>query len=158
HMPDLVPWTTHVWDAGHALAAFRKWKGLPPAERAGAGMWDVKKFIRESPFPILCMNSESITTPVAKLAITAMLKNRRCLMVVDESGDFISISGKRARQLMKWRNMAAYRRCLDGTPVGVSVFELYTPYRFLSPSILGFETFRQFQDAHAEWDIMERAG
>ncbi len=155
HMPDAVLYSVHVWDSSDELTKWRRAKRNRSA-------WDFKEWLHGAIFvntlPILCINSESITTPVVKNAIELMLRERRCLFVVDESGDFMSPSGKRAKRLMKWRNLAAYRRILDGTPVGVSPFELYVPYRFLSPSIIGCDTLREMQNRYAEWDEFERPG
>lgn len=145
HMPDVVPWYAYVWlsDAERKLLQQRT---RPVRELADD----------PSIFLIVCLNTEAITLPHAKRDIDYLLTTRRCIIIVDESGDFTKPSGKRTRQLMRWRAKAPYRRCLDGTPVGVSPFELYSPYRFLSPSILGYNTFQEMKDAHAEWDEFER--
>lgn len=143
HMPDTVPWHAVVWRS----------KRKPMMMRA-----DVQLAINagRDQFPIFCVNSETITTPRCTTAVTAFLKAKRCLFVVDESGDFTTPSAQRTRQLMRWRRLAAYRRCLDGTPVNTTPFDLYAPYRFLDPRILGYDNFQQMKDAHAEWEEFER--
>ncbi len=153
HMSDVVPWTAHVWSSEKELRHKRlRAKGNVHARAHG---WDVlaRDFTR---FPILCVNSEAISVALCRKAVGTFLTLRRCLMIVDESGDFTTPSAKRTRALMLWRTRAPYRRCLDGTPSGGDPFELYAPYKFLSPSILGFRTIAQMQEAHAEWDVYER--
>jgi SNF2 family DNA or RNA helicase len=151
HMPEPVPWRAHVWDSGPTLADFRKAKKKRDT-------WRIESFIDAPGFPILCINSETLHRPLAKRAITLMLKRRKCLLAVDEAGDFTNGGAKRTRALMRWRHMAPFRRLLEGVPVGGSPFELYSPMRFLSPLILGYESKRQMEDAHAEWNEVERPG
>jgi hypothetical protein len=156
HMPDVVPWRAHIWNSGKELTQKkRRAKQFRASERDEH--WALSQLARDPDvFPVLCVNSESCTTPLAKKAIGTMLTRRRCLFVVDESGDFTTPSAKRTRALMTWRERAPYRRCLDGTPVGVEPFELYAPYRFLSPAILGYATYAEMKERHAEWDTRER--
>lgn len=156
HMPEVVPYRCHVWNSGRELDRKKsRVKKFRPKDRDEH--WALSQLARDmSVFPILCMNSEACTTPLARKAIGTMLTRRRCLFVVDESGDFATPSAKRTRALNSWRARAPYRRCLDGTPVGTSPFELYAPYRFLHPSILGYRTFGEMKEAHAEWDTFER--
>jgi SNF2 family DNA or RNA helicase len=148
HMSDRVPWRAHIWESGPALADFRRGKKKKRA-------WAVEEFINGPGFPILCVNSESVTRPLTKRAITLMLKTHKCLFAVDEAGDF-SGNSKRTRAIMRWRHMAPYRRMLEGVLVGGSPFELYYPYRFLSPSILGYNSYGEMKEKHAEWIECER--
>jgi hypothetical protein len=154
HMPLPVPWRGIVWRSG-------KMKAYEAARQKGMmdfrlDVWDLSRDYAAG-LAVLAVNSEALTTPLAKKAIDLFLKERRCLLVVDESGDFTTPGAKRTRALQQLRRRAPYRRILDGTPVGVSPFELYSPYKFLSPSIIGCDTFEAFKDRYAEWEEYERS-
>jgi SNF2 family DNA or RNA helicase len=151
-MPEVVPWDAYIWHSGDDLQEVRRAKKQKRENEF--------KAFRTAPgrFPILCINTEAITTPLAKKAITTMLKTHKCLLVADEAGDFTTPSAKRTMALNRWRHLAPFRRVLEGVPVGQSPLELYSPYRFLNPRIIGCENFREMQDTYAEWDEFELQG
>jgi hypothetical protein len=157
HMPDVVPWRAHVWISGKERSLAKK--RIKAGQRTTDKNWEILALAKDKTiFPILCVNSEALGVALCRKAIGTFLTQRRCLMVVDESGDFTTPSANRTRALMLWRMRAPYRRCLDGTPVGGDPFDLYAPYKFLHPSVLGYRTLREMEDAHAEWDYFERSG
>jgi hypothetical protein len=153
HMPDVVPWEAYIWLSD-------KERGWENKRKAGKVARDDNRLLQlardKSKFPVLCVNSESITIPLVAKAIGTMLTLRQCLFVVDESGDFTKPSGKRTLKLMQWRHRAPYRRCLDGTIMSTEPLELYSPYRFLHPGILGYNTFGEMKEDVAEWEMIER--
>lgn len=156
HLSDVVPWTTYLWESGVERGKLNKRLAKFGLRRASEE-WDLYALAKDpSRFPILIVNSEAVTVKLAAKAINTMLAQRRCLFVVDESGDFTKPSGARTKRLMTWRALAPYRRCLDGTPMSTSVLELYAPYRFLSPSIIGANTFKEMKEEYAEWETYER--
>lgn len=142
HMSDAVPWKAYVWVSASERSTASPWLDITRDPSVGLA--------------IFCVNTEALARPKCRKAIGTFLTNRRCLMVVDEAGDFVTPSAKRTQALMRYRERAPYRRTLDGTPVGTKPFEVYSPCRFLSPSILGYRTFAEMKEAHAEWDVMER--
>lgn len=153
HMPDVVPWKAHVW----LSAKERGWENKRKAGRVAADENALLQLAADRTiFPVLCINSETISSDLARKAVTKFLKMRACLFVVDESGDFTKPSGTRTRTLMGFRRYAPYRRCLDGTLLSTQPLELYSPYRFLSPGILGYDTYQQMKDDVAEWEEYER--
>jgi SNF2 family DNA or RNA helicase len=159
HMPDVVPWEAHVWNSGveRAYVNKKRDKGATIKERrADWYFWELVNDMTK--FPVLCVNSEAIRIALCKKAIGTMLTLRQCLFVVDEAGDFTTPGAARTRALMTWRNRAPYRRVLEGVPVGTSPFELYAPYRFLDPRILGYDTYAKMKEAHAEWDEFVKGG
>lgn len=154
HMPDVVPWEAYIWLSDKE----RGWENKRKKGKVARKDNPIFKLALESQkFPVLCVNSESISIPLVAKAVGTMLTNRRCLLVVDESGDFTKPGGKRTRRLMLWRSRAPYRRCLDGTIMSTEPLELYAPYRFLSPNILGYETFQEMKDDVADWEEFERS-
>lgn len=155
HCPDEVPWRGIIWQSAKQLTAWRKSAKLRPSERT----WDVGTLARDtSQLAILAVNTEAATTPMARKAIGTLLTMRRCLFIADEAGDFITPGAKRTRALMYWGPRAPYRRILEGVPVGSSPFELYAPFKFLDWRILGYRTYKEMQNAHAEWDEFVKGG
>jgi hypothetical protein len=155
HCPETVPWQGLIWQSGEQLKAWRRSAKLRPSERT----WDVGDLARDrSKLAILAVNTEAATTPMARKAIGTFLTNRRCLFIADEAGDFTTPSAKRTRALMGWGPRAAYRRILEGVPVSSEPFELYSPFRFLDWRILGYRTYQDMKNAHAEWEEFVRGG
>jgi hypothetical protein len=148
HMSDAVPWRAHIWRSQEQRAAFNARKELPYE----AQEWDVSELAKDlSVLAVLCVNSEALPISLCERAVGTFLTRRRCLLVVDESGTgFSRPSGKRARTLFRLRDRAPYRRILEGVPAQ-NPFELYAPLRFLSPKILGFDTFAKMKEHHADW-------
>lgn len=89
----------------------------------------------------------------------ALLRKRRCLLVLDESSTIKSPGAKRTKRVMAARDYAPYRRILDGTPVDNSPFDVYSPLRFLDPAIwddIGCNTFEAFKTMFGIWVEFER--
>lgn len=156
HMPDPVPWRAHIWRSGKERGWWHKRLKEPEQE------WALSTLAQDtSVLAILCINTDAITTPLGHKAIGTFLTRRRCLMIVDESGDFTSPGAKRTKRLLAYRDRAPYRRALDGTPIGVNgPLELYAPCKFLSPTILGVRNFYAMREEYAEledarWDVRE---
>jgi hypothetical protein len=151
HMSDAVPWRALVWrsETQRALWHKRQKTGTVAARRED---WEVFQMASDRTiFPILCVNSEALGVDLARKAIGTFLSMRRCLLVADEAGDFTTPSAVRTRFLLSCRGRAPYRRVLEGVPIGTEPFELYAPFRFLHPSILGYRRYSDMKEAHAEW-------
>lgn len=155
HCPEVVPWEGLIWRSSKQLTAWRRSQKLRPSERS----WNVGDLARDkSKLAILSVNTEAATTPMARKAIGTFLTLRNCLFIADEAGDFTTPGAKRTRALMYWRDRAPYRRILEGVPVGSSPFELYAPFKFLDWRILGYRTYKEMQNAHAEWEEFVKGG
>lgn len=158
HLPEEIPWKAHVWESSDTRAYYNKMvdAGLGTRGRWTEG-WDVSVLARDmSVMTVLAINTDAIRLPLGEKAVGTFLTRRRCLFVIDEIGSgFAKPSGKGARMIMRWRDRAPYRRVLEGVPAQ-DPFELYVPMRFLSPRILGYNRYKDFQEAHAEWDEFER--
>lgn len=114
---------------------------------------------------ILVMNYEGIMTerkpgvkrgPLwkGKEAAKAMLTNRRCMMVLDESARIKGPDTKRTKRVLAAGKHAAYRRIMTGTPVANSPFDVYTQLKFLDPDIwkrIGCGTFAAFKAMFGVW-------
>lgn len=89
----------------------------------------------------------------------ALLKKRKCMLVLDESSAIKTPGAKRTKRVMAAGNYAPYRRILDGTPVDNSPFDVYAPLRFLDPRIwdeIGCNTFEAFKTMFGIWIEHER--
>lgn len=158
HLPEQIPWKAHIWDSSDTRAFYNAMKEEGKTTRGQwTKDWDVAELARDmSVFAVLAINTEAIHRPLGEKAIGTFLSRRRCLFVIDEIGSgFGKPSGKAARMIMRWRDRAPFRRILEGVPAQ-DPFELYVPMRFLSPRILGYNTYEAMKDAHAEWVEMER--
>jgi len=157
HMSDVVPWRAHIWRSAGERAYWNRARNAEVSTQDRRDNWDVWKLVSDREiFPILCVNSETITNPLCERAIGTFLTNRRCLLIADEAGDFTTPSAVRTRALWRYGRQAPYRRALEGVPVGTEPLELYAPYRFLSPGILGYKNYGEMKEAHAEWVTLER--
>lgn len=103
-------------------------------------------------FPILAVNSEAVgAVKGAQKAVELMLRTFRCLLVLDEASDFATPSSSRTRAVQRWRKLAPYRRCLDGTPTGGEPWDLWAQYRFLDSRIIGVDTYAAAKNRYGVW-------
>lgn len=151
HMPAVVPMVVHEWHSGPERQQRQRARRLVHAElRTLLAAGDN--------FVVLVMNSEAFgTVRAAQATVETVLRNRRTLLVADESSTFSTPSAKRTRALLRLGPLAAYRRCLDGTPSDGTPFDLYAQYNFLHPGILRCATFAAFKKRYAEWVEHERS-
>jgi hypothetical protein len=108
---------------------------------------------------ILTVNYDALPTPVLKAYLAKFLRKRKLLVVADESDDLSSPAAKRTIVagctksnigIARWGKM---RRILTGTPAAENPFGLYAQTNFLRFGILGFRTYHDFKQHHAEWEI-----
>ncbi len=95
---------------------------------------------------------ESLSSSVRVISALDALITERSFVVADES---TLIKGHLARRTQRLTNMAArarYRLLLTGTPVTQGVVDLFAQLRFLSPAILGYNSFWSFAANHLEYE------
>jgi len=95
---------------------------------------------------------------VEKLKSLLARKNCRHLMILDESTTIKNRSAKRTRNICKLGKLANYRRILTGSPITKSPLDLYTQCEFLSPQLLGFDSFFTFRARYAVMQQIEMGG
>lgn len=136
---------THLPDHCHAVAAY--WTSSPrKAEReALEALWDPKR----QGLRVLAMNVEAFSTERGKAYAKKFLRTFRCLMVADESSR-IKNPNPRAKAIIAAGKYAKYRRILTGTPVTQAPLDVYTQFKFLDESILGFSSIYAFKNRYAE--------
>jgi len=70
-------------------------------------------------------------------------------MAIDESTTIKNPDAKRTKNIVKLGEMSKYRRILTGSPVTKSPLDLYKQCEFLSPTLLGHESFYTFRTRYA---------
>jgi SNF2 family DNA or RNA helicase len=99
---------------------------------------------------ILVVNVEALSSVAeARELCAAFLRQRRALMVVDESTSVKSPSARRTKVVLALSDAAAFRRILTGSPVTRAPLDLYTQMRFLDWRILGHSNFYSFRARYA---------
>lgn len=72
-------------------------------------------------------------------------------IVVDESILIKNHRAKRTRRLTQIAREAKYRFVMCGTPMSQGMVDLYSQFFFLSPKIIGYDYFKQFERRHIEY-------
>ena len=98
---------------------------------------------------ILFMNVEAFSTKKGVDFAKVFTKRFQTFMVVDESTTIKNRQAKRTKALCAVGREARFRRILTGSPVTKSPLDLFSQMDFLSPKILGFNSFYTFQNRYA---------
>jgi len=93
----------------------------------------VRDFFEASGPKWMTMSYNGFMTDVGKKTAWDYLRNHRVLMVLDESSNIKNPDAKRTKSMIAAGAYPAYKRILDGTPVGNSAFDTYAQFRFLDP-------------------------
>lgn len=126
---------------------------LPDFVETFTCIWKVDKLTDELFQPthklrVFTINYEGITRGGGEDICQRFLNSGRMLMVVDESHRIKSPSANVTKAVLRMRRNTAYRRLLTGTPVAKGLEDKYSQYEFLSPFILGHNTFTSFKKAY----------
>lgn len=90
-------------------------------------------------------NSNRVVATVNKLVTT------RTMVILDESSYIKGHNSMRTQRLTYICQRARYRLILTGTPLSQGVVDLFAQMRFLSPKILGYNSFYSFAANHLEY-------
>jgi SNF2 family DNA or RNA helicase len=104
---------------------------------------------------VIAVNLEGFTNSVAcrpAKFLRPILNSLNVMMIVDESSKIKTPGAKRTKAMYHLGTHSVCRRILTGTPVTNSPFDIYSQFRFLDPSILGFDNFVSFKKYFAEWE------
>jgi len=134
HVPDHVMWRVALWNPQPTKAQ----------QVALDGMFEPDDVLH-----VMVMNIEAFSTPKGVKFAEKFLLSHNALMAVDESTTIKSSSAQRTKNIYKLGRFAKYRRILTGSPVTKSPLDLYTQCAFLSPDLLGFNSFFAFQSRYA---------
>lgn len=138
HVPDEVMARANVlaWSSSHTSKKFQEsWSNLLKTDK--------------DDLAIFVMNAEALRSKAAVRAAVDFLKSRQVLLAVDESTIIKNYEAQVTQKIIRLGRGAKYRRILTGTPVTNSPLDIYAPYEFLDPNILGFSNFFSFRARYA---------
>lgn len=100
---------------------------------------------------IFVMNVEAFSSVKGKTAGEWLAKHYgwHGMIVVDESTAIKNHKAKRTKTLLKVSEKFTYTRILTGSPVTNSPLDIYAQTDFLSPGLLGYDSFYAFQGRYA---------
>ena len=94
---------------------------------------------------------ESMSSSNRVVATTNKLITTRTFAILDESSYIKGHDSMRTQRLTHICQRARYRLILTGTPLSQGVVDLFAQMRFLSPKILGYNSFYSFAANHLEY-------
>lgn len=119
----------------------------------GATIKEKRRFMNVSAdttiFRILTINIESSSSKSGQDLLYHIIRDSRCMLVVDESSRIKTPGAKRTRFIVRLAAFATMTRILNGTPITQSIIDLYSQFKFLNPHILKHNTFTAFKSRYA---------
>lgn len=94
---------------------------------------------------------ETMSSSDRVVLLVNALMDDHAFVIVDESSYIKGASSKRTVRITELSRRARYRLLLTGTPLSQGIVDLYAQMRFLSPEILGFNSFYSFAHNHLEY-------
>lgn len=97
---------------------------------------------------LVAMNYDAVNTELGHKYILRVLKERKCMLVLDESARIKSPGAKRTKRVQSLAKYAEYRRIMTGTPITNSPFDVYSQLMFLDPKVwdrIGCRRFATFK-------------
>lgn len=107
-----------------------------------------KKF-KKSFWTIIGIETMSAATS-AKLFADSII-TESTMVILDESSYIKGHNAKRTKWITLISEKSRYRYILTGTPISNNAKDLYSQFRFLSPKILGYNSFYSFAANHLEY-------
>ena len=94
---------------------------------------------------------ESMSSSTRVVLAVRKLITTRTMAILDESSYIKGHNSMRTLRITELCKPARYRLILTGTPLSQGVVDLFAQMRFLSPKILGYESFYSFAANHLEY-------
>lgn len=94
---------------------------------------------------------ESMSASARVVVTVNKLITERSMVIVDESSYIKGHTARRTLRITHIAQRARYRLILTGTPISQGVVDLFSQMRFLSPKILGYQSFYSFARNHLEY-------
>lgn len=108
----------------------------------------VKKY---NELKVYSFNVECFVSQKQQDMLIDILKNNRCILVVDESQTIKNPSAKRTKFIVeKASKLALYRRILTGTPITKGTEDIYSQFKFLNPNIIGLSSYYAFRNKYCQ--------
>jgi hypothetical protein len=131
HMTPDVPWR-----GGYTVAY-----PTPHERRSLQEALDFKEGLR-----VIAVHVDSLSHVKGQQFFENLLKTSRAYVTLDESLFIKQPSSKRTKFLLSMRKHALYRDIATGTPITQGVEDLYTQFAWMSPDILGYNSFFAFRN------------
>lgn len=138
------PWVGHAWQASE--------QHKPSHE---AALQDVLSFKKGHGLPVLAINSEALVHDKATAVIKKFLKNRRIMLVGDESHNFRTPGSRRTKRVRALSKYCPVKRILTGTPVDNSPLAAFSQFEILKKGALGYERFAEYEARYAEYQQLK---
>jgi len=94
---------------------------------------------------------ESMSSSIRTVQATNKLITTKTMVILDESSYIKGHRSMRTMRITEICKRARYRLILTGTPLSQGVVDLYAQMKFLSPKILGYNSFYSFAANHLEY-------
>jgi SNF2 family DNA or RNA helicase len=131
HMPDYIEKKVGLWRTKPND------KDLKPLFETGAELH------------ILIMNVEAFSTKNGLMFAQKFLSCHKAIIGIDESTTIKNPKAIRTKSILNLASKVKYRRILTGSPVTKSPLDLFSQCYFLSPFLLGHESFWSFKTRYA---------
>lgn len=139
HMPDWIPHHAAYWRSGFKAKEKKAWNKL----------WNNKV----DGLRVFTFNVEAFSSDKAKAELRKILNSFNCLLAIDEAHRIKTPGAKRTKALLNLGKHATMKRILTGTLLTNSPLDSYAPFKFLSPNIIGYNTFSGFK---SHFSIIEK--
>ncbi len=94
---------------------------------------------------------ESMSASNRVVAAANAITTKNTMVILDESSYIKGHNSLRTQRITMISERAMYRLILTGTPLSQGVIDLFAQMRFLSPKILGYNSFYSFSANHLEY-------
>ena len=130
---------------------------LPDYVEKKVGLWKTKPndkdlkplFDTGAELHILIMNVEAFSTKNGLMFAQKFLSCHKAIIGIDESTTIKNPKAIRTKSILNLASKVKYRRILTGSPVTKSPLDLFSQCYFLSPFLLGHESFWSFKTRYA---------
>lgn len=121
HLPDRLVQDTRVFFY-QSSSASAKWHEH-----------ELLRVLRAPGLALVSMTYDQIMTDRGKTFLWKLLRDRRCMYVLDEHTDIKNPASKRGIRVIASGAYAKYKRIMDGTPINQGPFDVFGPVKFLDP-------------------------
>ena len=153
---DRLVWVTPCALRDNVVEQLRLHTDLPPG---AVYRWDDKTTAERLPATarVHVVGLESMSGSARLVSAYAALVTPNTFVAVDESSGIKGWQAKRTQRLIHMSERARYRLVMTGTPITQGAVDLYAQMRFLSPKILGYNSFWGFARNHLEFETRRGA-
>ena len=141
-----VNWGTEFeTHAGDHEYVFHAWKGGTTKRETRR----LDSLIQSKVLKVFTINWDALNSDKGFKTIAQFLETGTSMLVADEAHRMKTPGARRTKRMLKLSNLADYRRILTGTPVANNPLDIWAPFHFLDPDILGCKNFYVFRSIYA---------